>query len=275
MLKIENLSVALDGVPVLDAVSASVDAGGWLGVVGPNGAGKTTLLRAVAGLIAYDGEIRIAGRSSKVASRRDAARLVAYVPQRPVLPLAMTVTDYVLLGRSAHHSFLGAETTRDRRVVATVLDRLDLGGLARRPLGHVSGGEAQRAVLARALAQEAPILVMDEPTVSLDLGHGQLVLELTDVLRREHDLSVICALHDLTIAGQYADELLVLCDGRAVATGPPHQVLTGALVRDVFGATVEILDGRDGVVVAPARPGRAHEPAVRRSSAGMTEGMAQ
>ena len=270
MLEIENLSVDLGETRVLDSVSTRLDEGCWLGLVGPNGAGKTTLLRAVAGLVGYSGEIRIAGRSSLTASRREAARLVAYVPQRPLLPPAMTVTDYVLLGRSAHHSFLGGETRRDRRVVATVLDRLGLAALARRPLGQVSGGEAQRAVLARALAQEAPVLVMDEPTASLDLGHGQLVLELTDELRREHALSVLCALHDLTIAGQYADRLLVLSGGRAVSSGSPHEVLTGARVEAIFDATVEILDGRDGIVVAPARPHRPADPtswASRREAA--------
>ena len=275
MLEIENLSVDLAEVRVLDSVSTCVNEGGWLGLIGPNGAGKTTLLRAVAGLVPYRGEIRIAGRSSVAASRRDAARLVAYVPQRPVLPPAMTVTDYVLLGRSAHHSFLGAETRRDRRVVKAVIDRLELGTLARRPLGQLSGGESQRAVLARALVQEAPVLVMDEPTTSLDLGHAQLVLELTDELRREHALSVLCALHDLTIAGQYADELLVLSGGRAVASGAPREVLTGPQITTVFDATVEILDGRSGVVVAPARPQRSHEPTARRSARREAEGVLQ
>ena len=265
MLEIDDLSVDLGGKRVLDSVSTSVEKGCWLALVGPNGAGKTTLLRAVAGLVPYQGEIRIGGRSSLTANRREAARPVAYVPQRPILPPAMTVTDYVLLGRSAHHSFLGAETRRDRRVVATVLDRLGLGPFARRPLGQVSGGEAQRAVLARALAQEAPVLVMDEPTASLDLGHGQRVLELADELRREHALSVLCALHDLTIAGQYADQLLVLSSGRAVLSGSPHEVLTGSSVEAIFEATVEIFDGRDGIVVAPARPARLDDSTLQTS----------
>ncbi len=256
MLEIEDLSVDFGGARVLDSVSMHVEEGSWLSLVGPNGAGKTTLLRAVAGLVAHSGEVRISGRSPEGTSRRQVARLVAYVPQRPVLPPAMTVTDYVLLGRSAHHSFFGAETRRDRRVVARVLERLGLGPFARRALGQISGGEAQRAVLARVLAQEAPVLVMDEPTASLDLGHGQLVLELTDELRREHALAVLCAIHDLTIAGQYADQLLVLSNGRPVLGGAPGEVLNEANVGAVFGATVEIFEGRSGVVVAPARPGR-------------------
>ena len=153
----------------------------------------------------YEGEIRTAGRAYAKSDQRHRARSVAYVPQRPVLPRSMSVTDYVLLGRSAHHTYLGAETARDRRVTATVLERLQLSTFSKRPLGELSGGESQRVVLARALVQEAPVLVMDEPTTSLDLGHSQLVLELADELRREKGLCVLCAIHDLTLAAQYSE----------------------------------------------------------------------
>jgi iron complex transport system ATP-binding protein len=268
MLDVEKASVVLGGATVLSAVSARVEPGGWLGVIGPNGAGKSTLVRAVAGLVPYKGRIRVAGREHAGGDRRSRARSVAYVPQRPVLPRAMNVTDYVLLGRSAHHSYLGAETARDRRVTAAVLDRLELGGLARRPLGELSGGESQRAVLARALVQEAPVLAMDEPTTSLDLGHSQVVLELTDQLRRETGLCVLCAIHDLTLAAQFADRLLVLSHGRAVAWGTPDEVLTEQNVRRFFGAEVEVLTGRSGLTVTPVRRSRAraesnHVPATR------------
>jgi iron complex transport system ATP-binding protein len=253
MLDIENVSVVLGGVSVLSGVSARVEKGGWLGVIGPNGAGKSTLVRAVAGLLSYQGEVRIGGSDHGSSDHRARARSVAYVPQRPVLPRSMSVTDYVLLGRSAHHSYLGPETARDRRVAAAVLDRLDLNAFAQRPLGELSGGEAQRVVLARALVQEAPVLAMDEPTTSLDLGHAQLVLELTDQLRREKGLCVLCAIHDLTLAAQFAEGLLVLSEGRAVAAGPPREVLTEQNVWRFFGAEVEVLAGRSGLVVSPVR----------------------
>lgn len=256
MLEIHDVSVELGSTTVLSGVSLQVDHGSWVGLVGPNGAGKTTLIRAIAGLVDYHGEIRIAGHGAPHERRRAAARLVAYVPQRPLLPSAMSVTDYVLLGRSAHHPFLGAETRRDRRVVAAVLERLELAALARRPLGEVSGGEAQRAVLARALAQEAPVLVMDEPTSSLDLGHGQLVLELADALRHEHGLTVLSALHDLTLASQYADRLVVLSKGRVMLDGRAPEVLDPAVISAVFGASVEVLQGKNGLVLAPTRPRR-------------------
>ena len=265
MVEIDSLSVDLGSKTVLDRFSATIDRGSWVAVVGPNGAGKTTLLRAVAGLIGYRGEIRINGQRAPRRAPRTSARLVAFVPQRPQLPPAMTVTDYVLLGRSAHHHLLTSETRRDRRVAAAVLERLALTPFAQRRLEQLSGGEAQRVVLARCLAQEAPLLVLDEPTSSLDLGHGQLVLELADTLRREHGLTVLAALHDLTLASQYADRVIVLSRGRAVMDGPAAQVIDAALIERVFDASVEVLPGRDGPVVAPLRP-----PSVRCQQSAVT-----
>ncbi|MGH9045067.1 MAG: ABC transporter ATP-binding protein [Acidimicrobiales bacterium] len=253
MLEIENLSVDLGETTVLDSVSLHARTGGWQAIVGPNGSGKTTLLRAIAGLVNYRGAIRIWGRPWRAVDPRRAAHTVAYVPQRPVLPPAMMVTDYVLLGRTAHHRLLASDNVRDRQVVAAVLERLELGSFADRPLGQLSGGEAQRAVLARALVQEAPIILMDEPTSSLDLGHGQLVLELADTLRTEHGLTVLSALHDLTLAAQFADSVVVLSDGRIQSNGAPHEVLTPQLIEEVFGASVEVFEGRNGPVISPTR----------------------
>ena len=233
MLDIERVTVVLGGATVLSGVSARVERGGWLGVIGPNGAGKSTLVRAITGLVAYEGEIRIAGKAYAKSDQRRRARSVAYVPQRPVLPRSMTA--------------------RDRRVTAAVLERLQLGAFAERPLGELSGGESQRVVLARALVQEAPVLVMDEPTTSLDLGHSQLVLELADELRREKGLCVLCAIHDLTLAAQYSERLLVLSRGRAVLAGLPGDVLTEANIRRFFEAEVEVLEGTSGLSVSPVR----------------------
>ncbi len=257
MLDIEDISVVLGG------------ATGPVRCLGPGRAGRVARASSAqtvpanrrwsgpsAGLVPYEGQVRIAGQEHSSADRRGRARSVAYVPQRPGAARAsMNVTDYVLLGRSAHHSYLGPETARDRRVTAAVLERLELGAFAQRPLGELSGGESQRAVLARALVQEAPVLAMDEPTTSLDLGHAQLVLELTDQLRREKGLCVLCAIHDLTLAAQFAERLLVLSHGRAVATGAPAEVLTEANVWRFFGAEVEVLAGRSGLAVSPVRSG--------------------
>jgi iron complex transport system ATP-binding protein len=256
VLELEDVSVTLGERDVVSHVSALVGRGAWVGVVGPNGAGKSTLLRAIVGLNRHEGHIRLSGREYRPTERRARARAVAYVPQRPVLPASMNVTDYVLLGRSAHHSYLGAETAKDLSVAGQVLERLELASFARKVLGELSGGEQQRAVLARALVQEAPVLVMDEPTTSLDLGHAQLVLELTDQLRQESGLSVLCSLHDLTVAAQFADNLVVLSRGSAVLEGKPAEILTKSTIRRYFGADVEVYHGPAGPVLSPIRSRR-------------------
>ncbi|MFC6894549.1 ABC transporter ATP-binding protein [Nonomuraea dietziae] len=168
----------------------------------------------------------------------------------------MTVFDYALLGRTPYIPYLGRESRRDREVTASVLDRLDLTALAGRRVENLSGGERQRVVLARALAQEAPVLLLDEPTTALDLGHQQQVLELVDHLRLADGLTVVTTLHDLSLAGQYADRLLLLADGRAVASGRPSQVLTEALVGKHFDAHVKIEPGPDGRPVVHLVRGR-------------------
>ena len=178
-LTCRDLGVVLGRRPVLSGIDLEVAAGEWLGVIGPNGAGKTTLLRAIAGLVAHTGSVLLAD------GRRPAAADVAMVPQSPVVPEGMTVTEYALVGRTAHLGWLARESRRDRRVVAAVLRRLGLSGFASRLLSQLSGGEAQRVFVARALAQQAPVLLLDEPTSALDLGHQRTMLELIDELRRD------------------------------------------------------------------------------------------
>ncbi len=253
-IELAAVSVAYDGRPVVRDLSARLPEGAWVALIGPNGAGKTTLLRAIAGLVPHVGRISIGGTPVASMDRRRLSQTVAYVPQRPAVPERLLVADYVLLGRTPYIPYLGTETRRDRQVVAEVLDLLDLAELADRPLGSLSGGEIQRAVLGRALAQETPVLLLDEPTAALDVGHQQQVLELIDALRRERGLTVVSAMHDLTLAGQFAERLLLLAEGRAVTEGPPKGVLTERLVREAYGARVTILeDHRGGVVVVPNR----------------------
>ncbi|GAA2650916.1 ABC transporter ATP-binding protein [Nonomuraea recticatena] len=254
MIEIEGLSVALGGRPVLSDVAMTVRRGEWLAVIGPNGAGKSTLLRAIMGLIPCEGEVLF--DSAPLGRPRERARTVAFAPQTPGLPPDMTVFDYALLGRTPYIPYLGRESRRDREVTASVLDRLDLTALAGRRVENLSGGERQRVVLARALAQEAPVLLLDEPTTALDLGHQQQVLELVDHLRLADGLTVVTTLHDLSLAGQYADRLLLLADGRAVASGRPSQVLTEALVGKHFDAHVKIEPGPDGRPVVHLVRGR-------------------
>ncbi|MDP0398766.1 ABC transporter ATP-binding protein [Tsukamurella strandjordii] len=245
-LHIDSLSVRLDGRPVLRQVSLDAPTGEWTAVIGPNGAGKSTLLRAVLGLVPGDGSITIDGVDLRSLAPRERARLVAYAPQSPNLPAGMTVFDYALLGRSPYISYLGRESAADRRIVGETLDRLGLADFAPRRLDRLSGGERQRVVLARALAQQAPVLLLDEPTTALDIGHQQQAMELLDTLRRDDRLTVITTIHDLTLAGRYADRLVLLASGAVAASGGPSEVLSAELIGEHFGARVHVTTGPDG-----------------------------
>jgi iron complex transport system ATP-binding protein len=238
---------------VLHDLTASVAAGEWLAMLGPNGSGKTTALRAVCGLVPFEGEILIGGRATKTMDKRSLARSVAFLPQHPVAPDGMLVGTYVLLGRTPHLSYFSQETRLDRAVVQAVLRRLEISSLADRELSSLSGGERQLVVLARALAQEPAILLLDEPTTSLDIGHQQDVMEIIDSLRRADGIAVISAIHDLTVAAQFAGDIVLLSGGRVVASGDARAVLTEELVNRHYGASVQIIDGRDGIVVVPLR----------------------
>ena len=253
-LTVDGVAVTLLERRVVDGVSLSVPAGTWLTLVGPNGAGKSTLLRAVTGAVAHEGTIAFDGVEVARLRSRERARLVAVVPQDPARPDGMSVLDYVLLGRTPYVPYLGTESAQDLAVAGELLDTLELRALSGRMVTELSGGEFQRAVLARALAQQAPVLLLDEPTSSLDLGHAQQVLELVDELRASRGLTVVSALHDLTTAGQFADHLVLLVDGRVVAQGSAQEVLTEELVREHYGARVRVVtDPHGGVVVVPLR----------------------
>lgn len=232
----------------------SVAPGEWLCLIGPNGAGKSSLLRAVAGLVPSTGVITIGGAALSTFDHRRRAATIAYVPQTPELPPDMTAFEYALLGRNPYVGYFGRETRHDRNKVAAVLERLALMALASRPVGELSGGERQRLVIARALTQEAPILLLDEATSALDIGHQQHALELVDTLRHENGLTVVSAMHDLTLAGLYADRLALLHQGHVVANGPADQVLRAESLSEFYGARVEVVTDPDGTVaVIPRR----------------------
>jgi cobalamin transport system ATP-binding protein len=251
-LDVEGLGVRLGGQEILRDVAFDVTAGSWVCAIGPNGAGKTTLLHAAAGLVPFGGRVRLWGRELGAYPRRERARLVALVPQQPVIPEGVTVEGYVLLGRTPHLGILGTETRRDLAAVDRWLERLDIDWARERRLDTLSGGELQRVVLARALAQEAPLLLLDEPTTGLDLGQQIRVLELVDELRREHGLTVLSTMHDLTLAGRFADRFALLSQGRLVSEGVRADVLDAAVIAEHFGASVRVIgDGEIGWAVVP------------------------
>jgi len=233
MLGIERVTVRYGASVAVSAVTESAAKGEWVGLIGANGAGKSSLLRAAAQLVPYDGAVKVAGETMGRISPRRRARLVAYVPQQPELPAGMSAIDYTLLGRTPHIGYFGVESAEDQRVCAEVLDRIGLAGLAERHLSTLSGGELQRVVLARALAQDAPVLLLDEPTSALDLGRRVDALELVDELRRER--------------GQ--------C--QVVAAGVPADVLDEQLLSACFGARVRVLTDDEGqLLVVPQRTRR-------------------
>ncbi|GAA2781561.1 ABC transporter ATP-binding protein [Saccharopolyspora taberi] len=253
-LEIRELAAGYRRSTVVSEVTTTVGSGGWLGVIGPNGSGKSTLLKAVAGLVRHRGRVLVDGRELAGLRRRERARLIGYAPQIPQLPVGMTVTDYVLLGRTPHLGPLGREGRSDLDLVAGLLERLDLGGLADRTLATLSGGERQRTVLARALAQRAGVLLLDEPTTGLDIGHAQALLDLVDELRRELGTTVVMTLHDLTLAAQYAERLVLLDSGQVAAEGSPAEVLTPDALSERYAARVTVLRTPDGSpVIAPFR----------------------
>jgi iron complex transport system ATP-binding protein len=249
----EQVTVEAGGRRIVDGVSFAVEPGAWVSLLGPNGAGKTTLLRVLAGLRRFSGSVRLAGRELAELGRREAARQIALVPQTPIVPTAMSVGDYVLLGRTPHMGVLAREGLGDRAAASEALIRLELAQLADRQLGSLSGGELQRAVIARALAQSAPVLLLDEPTTALDVGHQQQVLELVDELRRADGLTVVAAMHDLTLAAQYGDRIVLVDSGRVVAEGGAREVLTEERIASLYGATVRVVHGDGAPAVVPVR----------------------
>jgi iron complex transport system ATP-binding protein len=261
VIGVDDLRVSFGPATALDGVSVTVATGEWVALIGPNGAGKTTMLRAIAGRTHSAGRIVLAGQPARQLSHRRRARLIAYVPQHPQLPPEMTGLDYVLLGRTPHLGYFAVESEGDRRICLDLLHRMALTDMAGRRIATMSGGEAQRLVLARALAQQAPILVLDEPTSALDLGRRVDALELIDEMRRERALTVLSAIHDLTLAGQFADRLVLLSHGKVAADGEPGSVLRDDLLSDTFGAGVGVLRTAGGELAVVSYRQRPASPA--------------
>jgi iron complex transport system ATP-binding protein len=256
-IQARGVSVTLRGARLLHEATLTVGRGEWVALIGPNGAGKTTLLRALAGLVPFAGSILLNGHAVSAGSRREVARQLAIVPQKPQTPAQLTVAEYVLLGRTPHMGRLGGESREDRLAADRAIARLALRPFVGRLLGSLSGGELQRVALARALAQGAPILLLDEPTSALDLGRQQQALELLDGLRRDECLTVVTALHDLSLASQYADRLLLMDGGEVVADGTAAEVISERTIGAHYDADVRVVHDADGTVtVLPRRRGR-------------------
>ena len=246
MLDIRSLYVNYDKRPALQDVSLQVRTGEILVVIGPNGAGKSTLIRAVSGVLpALNGEIAINGEHLDTLSASQRARYLAVVPQARDLPTAFTVYQTVLLGRTPYLGWLGHAGSRDHASAKQALERANALDLASRRIGELSGGEQQRVLLARALAQESPILLLDEPTTHLDLKHQSALLNLIHGLASRQKLGVLMVLHDLNLAGLYADRIALLIDGRVAALGTPNQVLTEERLTSIYDVPVHVVPHPD------------------------------
>jgi iron complex transport system ATP-binding protein len=231
---VDAVDVAYGETTVLSGVSLRVDSGSFVGLVGANGAGKTTLLRCLNGALTPDaGTVSVGGDDVSTLSSREASRRVATVPQRTEVGFDFPVRDVVAMGRTPHISRFGTADGDDRDAVDSAMARTEVDDLAERSVSAVSGGERQRVLLARALAQDAPVLVLDEPTASLDINHQVRTLELVSELTGE-GRTAIAAIHDLNLAARFCDELVVLADGDVLASGPPESVLTEATVSAAF-----------------------------------------
>jgi len=243
-----NIAVSAGGHDAVMPSSLEAAEGQWISVVGPNGAGKTSLVEALAGVRRVtQGEVLVDGRDVHAMSERERAAAVAFVPQHPLFPAGMSVIDYVALGRHARHGLWRGPSPDDHATVGHSLERVGISALANREIDSLSGGERQRAVIARALAQTTTFIVMDEPTNGLDVRHQVDILELVRREVVECGATVIATLHDLTLAGHFADTMMVMNEGRIVTQCTARDVAASTELRDAYGIEIMVVDvaGRD------------------------------
>jgi iron complex transport system ATP-binding protein len=242
MLAIENLTVSYGPRQVLKGISLEVSPGEVVALIGPNGAGKSTLVRAVSGVIRVDsGRVLWNGKNVLGLSAMARARCLAVVPQATSMPPAYTAWETALLGRTPYLNFLGQVSPGDEEIARNALEKVDASGLADRRVGELSGGEQQRVLLARALAQTTPVLLMDEPTAHLDLQHQVHLMELATRLAHTEHLAVLVALHDLNLAALFADRVALMVEGEIIAAGSPRQVLTPENISAAYALPVQVI----------------------------------
>ncbi|GGP00925.1 ABC transporter ATP-binding protein [Nonomuraea glycinis] len=228
---------------IVDGLDLGVETGTVTTIIGPNGCGKSTLLRALGRLLKpQGGEVLLDGKRIDRTPTREVAKILGVLPQAPAAPEGLTVADLVARGRHPHQTWYRQWSSDDEAAVADALAMTDLTDLAERPLDELSGGQRQRAWLSMALAQGTDLLLLDEPTTFLDLAHQVEVLELVRHLHQRAGRTIVMVLHDLNLAARYADRLVAMRDGRVIASGAPHEVLTEDLVREVFDLDAKVIE---------------------------------
>jgi iron complex transport system ATP-binding protein len=239
-LQTRSLCFAYKERAVLHSITLSIESGEMLGVLGPNGSGKTTLLRILSAVLAGQGEVKVGGRNIATYGRRQLSKLFAVVPQENRVNFPYTVAEIVLMGRANYHSAFALEGKKDLEVARASMELTDCLALSSRYFHELSGGEKQRVLLARALAQEPKILLLDEPSAFLDLKHQVQLFELLRRLNRERGLTVVAALHDINLAALFFPRLVMLRGGEIYRDGSPGDVLTEKTIEEVYGIRVHI-----------------------------------
>ncbi len=241
MLQLKNVTFAYDKHTVLSDINFVAIWGEILGLIGPNGSGKSTLIKLMSDVLKPKfGEITIESKNISAFKKDELARLIAVVPQNPNLPPAFTSFEVVLLGRTPHLGLLRYEGERDLAIVWRAMEMTQTQHLAERRVGELSGGEKQRLILARALAQEPKIFLLDEPTAHLDINHQIEAMEMVRGLCSKQSLVTILAMHDLNLAAQYSDRVVLLSEGRIWAEGSPREVITRENIREVYKTEVDV-----------------------------------
>lgn len=238
-VKVKNISHSYGADSVLKKISFSIRKGDFFIIIGPNGSGKTTLMRVISGIIKPDeGKLDILDRPVQDYPRRSLARIIAFVPQMETLDFPFVVSEVVLMGRSPHQGMLGLEQKHDLEIANQAMAFTGVEHLAHRRVDQLSGGERQRVFIARAICQEPQIILLDEPTASLDLRHQVRVMDLMERLKQERGITVIMVSHDVNLAAMYCDQLLLLKEGQAASLGPANEVLTFQTLEKAYGCTL-------------------------------------
>ncbi len=234
--KLKNVGYAYGDISVLKEVTFDVKAGTFFVIIGPNGSGKTTLMKVIAGIIKSDkGSIKVQDRKLGAYSRKSLARIVAYVPQMTQIDFPFTVKEVVLMGRAPHLGLLGLTADKDNALAQEAMTFTGIDHLADRRLDQLSGGECQRVFIARAICQAPQIILLDEPTASLDLAHQVRLMDLMQRLKDEKGVTVVMVSHDVNLAAMYGDNLLLLRNGQLVGLGTPQEVLTRDKLENAYG----------------------------------------
>ena len=235
----KNLSHSYGDLPVLKSLSLSIQKGDFFIIIGPNGSGKTTLMKVISGIEKYrKGRLEILGRPMRKYTRKTLAKAISLVPQMVPVDFPFTVTELVLMGRSPHLGVLGLEQEKDLEIARNAMAFTGVEDLAHRKIDQLSGGERQRVFIARAICQEPQIMLLDEPTASLDLAHQVRVMDLMERLKQERGITIVMVSHDVNLAAMYGDRLLLLKEGRIVSMGLPEEVLTYNTLEETYGCNL-------------------------------------